>query len=152
MPRTCVHILTTNCRDLLDNGFTGTINPIGMFPLLTGLRLSKNHFSGTLDFTHFPGLAKLDVSNNDFTGAVDLDNMPALTDALVNDNGFSGPVALNSTKTPELRFMRFDNCQFNSGASIAGYFPSLEELRMDFNELTGTMYLEGADFPALRTL
>ncbi|KAG2726241.1 hypothetical protein I3760_01G102600 [Carya illinoinensis] len=146
--------------------------------LLNSLNLSKNRFSGTLDFTSgiwtLKRLRVLDLSKNALSGPVPngIAAIHYLKEFLLSGNHFSGPLPVDTGLCPHLYRLDFGDNRFTgalpdslqrlnsliffrvSNNMLTGDFPSWigNKLDMSRNNLTGSIPAEMGLFSNLRYL
>lgn len=128
LPNTISRLSAMQTLSLRSNGFYGSIpSDLSNLRNLTNLYLQFNRFSGPLmlDFSVWKNLTVVDLSNNLFNGSIpsSISNLTRLTTLILANNSFSGRI-------PDI------------------ISPSLQELNVSNNNLTGTLPHSLQRFPS----
>lgn len=155
LPSDIGHLKRIQAIDVSNNSLQGKIpDSIGEAATLKDLRLTSNEFSGSFP-ADVSGLHKLETllaGNNELSGTLptNLCNLPTLVFVHVYENELNGHV-------PQFQSTLLEQLHLDSNA-FTGHIPqfkatkSLRQLRLDRNQLSGTIPVQVGDNVALEQL
>ncbi|KAK4489141.1 hypothetical protein RD792_004935 [Penstemon davidsonii] len=125
---------------------SGTLpSQLNQLTQLKSLSLQKNSLSGTIpSFQHMTTLEQIYLNNNDFTSVPEnfLLGLPNLQTFSISENVNLGSWQIPSYLTQSTNLVTFhaSNVSINGIFPLfLGYFPNLQNLRLSYNNLTGSL-------------